>query len=861
MNLDDATPWSIDPAPARGAGNFGRWAVDAWGRPAYDYGDGPGGDREDHWHLIGNDAITATAHAAGHVLLYDWSRGGKIVNRFHPASGRYAGGYCFVSADGQMWSTRHADLPEGAAQTRRFGSTYLERTTCAQGVTITEHVAAAAGSIPALVQTVTIRNDGEDTRGVVLVPFWQPCMHQLTVAPIMTHGLERVFDAYRARLNRRFKLSAFWNDGQRTLRLDWRARRPDKRPPAARARIVDHHPGSAFLSILEAPAGVGFSPITDAGRFMGADPCCPVGMNGCADGALVSGIAAHGPGAALAVRVPLTLAPGALHTFRFAFGYGPAARIPAWVDTLQSSAPDGSVPVLEVAAPEAPELAREAAWHSAYLQAGSLYSEFFDAHFVDQGSAYSYLQGGSGAPRDIALFILPLIYLRPDLARDSLRFLMRSQRANGAFPYAWFGHGCFSGGGVHSRSSDLDLFFAWALSEYVLATRDFAFLDEEQPFYPPTGNRVGSVLDHVRASFAHLRDDVRTGPHDLIRAGTGDWNDVLLGFSRVPPLTILRGESTLNAGLATVALPALADAVESRDATLAAEMRGLAEKQRRALQHFWTGEWVARGYPGYGKKLLGVDRIFLDTQSFGVLGGAWSEAQCATLFKSIQAQCVAPQGVGARCLYPPMKGPLLEPGSDTNGGTWAAIDSWVAWAWAKHDPAAAWRFFVTTTLFARAEAYPDCWYGVWSGPDAYNAHYHPRPAETFNLNATPMSRYPVMNMNRHSGPLLNVIKFAGFAPRGDAFVMDPKMPFDTFSVRTPLAGCAYSPEGMEGQYRCTRGGDHRFAVRPPSGAGWEVRMGDAVVASELGDEGLLRFTLAGSEGEMLRWAVVRADKH
>lgn len=459
---------------------------------------------------------------------------------------------------------------------------------------------------------------------------------------------------------------------------------------------------------------------------------------------------------------------------------------------------------------------RELAWHAYYLQAGSWYSEYFDARFVDQGSAYSYMQGASGAPRDFALFVLPLVYLRPDLAKDMLRFMLRTQRAkDGAFQYAVFGHGVASGGGVHSWSSDLDLFVLWALGEYVGATGDTAFLDEELAYYPKESGARGTVLDHARRSFAHLRDRVGLGRHGLIRAGTGDWNDVLLAFSRLPPATALWGESALNAGLATVALPGMADAVADADPALAAEMRAFAAGQARALEALWTGDWLARGYLGYGDAVLGADRIFLDAQAFPVMGGVWDADRARTLYAAIDERCATPQRAGARCLWPPKRGPLLHPGSDTNGGTWAAIDLWTAWGWGLVDPARAWAFYKSTLLAARAAAYPDVWYGVWSGPDSYNAHYHAKPGETFDFNATPMAKYPVFNMNRHAGPLLAAIKLAGLGPRDGGFEFAPRLPLAKFSLETPLAGIWRDGAALGGHVCRAAGSRIRIAIVPP----------------------------------------------
>ena len=152
---------------------------------------------------------------------------------------------------------------------------------------------------------------------------------------------------------------------------------------------------------------------------------------------------------------------------------------------------------------------------------------------------------------------------------------------------------------------------------------------------------------------------------------------------------------------------------------------------------------------------------------------------------------------------------------DTNGGTWAAIDSWLTWAWSKTDPPAAWEFYLSTTLAAHAQAYPDIWYGVWSGSDSNNADYHERPGETFNYTFTPMTDFPVINSNRHSGPLLSAIKLAGIEPFGGRMVIDPKLPFDEFTFRTPLVGVAYLSDKLRGSYTPVVPGTFRFAIRLP----------------------------------------------
>ena len=333
--------------------------------------------------------------------------------------------------------------------------------------------------------------------------------------------------------------------------------------------------------------------------------------------------------------------------------------------------------------------------------------------------------------------------------------------------------------------------------------------------------------------------------------GSGDWNDVLLGFSKLPPLTLWRGESALNAGLAALALPRLADALAEAAPDFAAELRAFGLQQADALRCMWTGRWAARGYLGYGGKKLGEDRLFLDAQAFGVLAGVWDEAQRTALFAAIDELCVRPQGVGALALWPPMKGPMLVAGSDTNGGTWAAIDGLIAWAWAQHDPARAWAFYQSTTLAARAAKYPDVWYGVWSGPDSFNAHYHPRPGETFCHNFTPMTDFPIMNMNRHAGPLLDAVKFAGIEPRGGAIEIRPRVPGEIFEFRSALISLWSSTTELRCEYVPVATGPFRFRVALPSGLVGKAVVcmsGERAIPSTLDDGGMLSFTVIGREG-------------
>lgn len=865
--------WPIPSCDEMGSGCFGRWIVDAEGRPAYQYEIDQGtdsraesftttGKSRDHWHLVGNDRIIATAHNGGYVQVYDWSRGGKQICRWDPSRHRYAGGFKFVLVEGEAFVTLWKYLPKDAVQRRIFGMGYFEKRTEYRGSLVTERIEAPIGDDPVLCSQTVIENRSGKPKEVTVAEFWYVSLHPLTLGYVMTHGLGKLVDWRRRRLSRRFEVDSSWDISSATLRVDFEPVRKGRLPDPATPARVDSYPKSVFLAALD-PLPESFGAFATDGRlFLGTKdlPGSP-GIHGAADGALLTRRNAYGALPVLAFRRNVRLEPGDRVELRYLYGCDDKRNIPALVhkyrDGNETTRRERALPGF--ATPEAPWLARELAWHSYYLQAGATYEDYFQTHLVDQGSAYGYLQGLSGAHRDFALYTLPMVYIRPDLAKDMLRFSMRSQDAKtGSLPYANVGHGVVTGAIIHGKSSDLDLFLLWALAEYLGATQDIEFLGERVPFYPLASGVSGTVLEHARAAFRHLTESVGVGRHGLIRCGTGDWNDVLIAFSRRPWTAVRNGESALNAGMAAFVLPAIAECVETADPGFAEELRETASQQAAALLKMWTGAWMARGYTGRGNTTIGHDRIFLDTQAFPVLARLLDNAQMKALFDVIQRDCVDPQSAGARAMWPPMTGPFLERGSDTNGGTWAAVDSWIVWAWATFDPKAAWEFFLKTTLARHAECYPNIWYGVWSGPDSYNADYHPRPDETFKVNFTPMTDYPIMNMNRHSGPLLDAIKLAGIGSRSGTIVVDPHLPFDSFAIRLPLIGAAYLPGRHRGYYNPVCAGAFTFAVRPPSeldSQSLTLKVNGETATHVVDSDGLVRFEAFGEPARAIRWEI------
>ena len=101
--------------------------------------------------------------------------------------------------------------------------------------------------------------------------------------------------------------------------------------------------------------------------------------------------------------------------------------------------------------------------------------------------------------------MLPMVYAEPELAREVLRYSLQQQTAGRRRDPLR------DGAAVHrastsARPNDLDFWLLLALAEYVLATRDTAFLDERIPFAaacPARRWRAAAIWEHVKLAVRH----------------------------------------------------------------------------------------------------------------------------------------------------------------------------------------------------------------------------------------------------------------------------------------------------------------------------------------------------------------------
>lgn len=198
-------------------------------------------------------------------------------------------------------------------------------------------------------------------------------------------------------------------------------------------------------------------------------------------------------------------------------------------------------------------------------------------HYLAPRGLEQYSGGGWGT-RDVCQGPVELLLSlgRREDVRDVLSRVFRNQNADGDWPQ-WF---MFFDRerGIRPADSHGDIVF-WpllALAQYLLASDDAAFLDEELPFFHGEGDaraERATLLAHVERALARIDRVIVPGTR-LAAYGNGDWNDSLQLADRA------LGDRVASAWTATLHYQTFA--------TLAAALRGagrvsVAERLERAL--------------------------------------------------------------------------------------------------------------------------------------------------------------------------------------------------------------------------------------------------------------------------------------
>jgi hypothetical protein len=849
-----------------GSGSFGQWTVDAHKLPAYRYEvdelTSPIAPQPElsgnvnAWSQVGNDHVVADASNHGYTQLWSQDRLYQWTNYYDGSHSHYAGGFGYLNVAGKVISTLYDDRPPGASSERLFGVGYYEKRTAVGGVAEQDRVYAPYGDSSLLLHDVTIKNTSRTALSGSYFEYWD-------LNP-MIQGVTQFARGYQA---------PTWDPQTQTL---------------AAAQLpydVDTNPLAIFASALQAPVR---AYDTDTSAFFGSGTrAAPAAV---ASGQLTDSIAPPAPNGEegrgmFAMQSPISLAPGASVTLRYAYGYAHPENIQTILAPYRgASSPFNQsqaqwskwLPKVELGSSYA-WLSRELQWDAYTLRSDSTYEECAGHHILSQGGYYQYFFGENEAFRDPLQHAMPMIWADPALARDVIAYSAEEQPAvGGTVPYGRLGL-CrrFDLG----TADDLDQWLLWAAAEYALSTRDLAFLGQRIPFY---GASSGTLWEHLKLAFHHQEEVIGRGPHgEYVTGGTGDWNDFSTEFNQMTESNLV----TAQAAYIYPRLALVADLVG--DSAFAAELRAAGARDQAVVAgQFVPGEsvtpadaglaWFARGYSG--AKQLGAGAIYEEPQPWALLAGAATPQQAAEVVAAYRRFLVgvgAPSGptqIGA-AMAPSSRDPganeqnepELNGSREFPGGAWFALNGQMTWALAGLDgvvpgaAADAWDEFTRNTLAAHASAFPNHWDGLISVDDEC-ASYYQSPSSNCGIGlatgAGVVNGYDTQIMHQPAYSLFDLLKLAGVEATQAGYQVVPHLPTSTFDIRLPQVGVAEQPQLIRG-YVTTTGGDVQMRVAAPPGVATNrvtaFAGGTAVPHTVV--EGLVQFTLATKPGRPADWAV------
>ncbi len=873
-NLSTVLPMDMD------SGVFGKWIEDRYGLTAYKYEMDPlkddrakwmKGDESSilHWHQLGNYRINAIAANLGFVQLFYNDSAQRWLNYYYPENLAFAGGFGIMACDDQVFTTYRPLQPGNTHMDMIFGAGYYEKEMVAGQVRLNETTYVPFGDLPVLIMRVRLKNLASERKVLTYIPYFDVAPYSLH-PPFLTAFLPEEVGLLMSKL-KRFNLDIFPEDSLIIARSKKKSGKKGGYPKGP--KLIDPELPDIFFTALGHQAhGAIVHPqeIFTKGRlnenFMHMEYGWPESYR----------FSRKPEDICFSLPTEIEIAPEEERTLYFAYGYAKAEQPEDIIkeigdpekrfeETILSW--KESRPVLQL--DENHFLTRELAWSDYYLVSSLLFDAYYNESFVPQAGNYLYFAGVHGAMRDFAAHILALSYYHPGLARDMLALCMKNQEQTGRLFYDFEGYGSRSIGGalpfsglLDYRPSDLSLWFLWAVCEYVFATRDFGFLQEEYLFWPKKDEEKGTVLEHAIRAYRHLEEDIGTGKHGLIQLRKSDWNDEMAsivsnGKKLDYLLTTTGGESHLNTAMACYILPMFENILRHQgDHVNADRVSDFYNKQKIALKKEWldTG-WFPRAYSALGQE-LGKDNIYLEPQVWALLSeGILDEAQTNLLIENIDDMLRKPSALGMMISSSIEGSPTCEPGEAEAGGIWFAINGPGALALSFYDPVMGYEELLHNTLSWHASKYPDIWFGIWSGPDAFNSVFSKRPGQTWDSGIGPQY-WPVQNSHAHCQLLWTMARMAGFEPNLKGYKIRPLLPLTRYSFSTSCLGLDKDSAHIGGWFKFDVSNQMEIQVILPeeiTGIRVEVDGQDMAFKQKSGE---IVFPMAFQAGQRSSWKVL-----
>ncbi|MBD3188486.1 hypothetical protein GF325_16770 [Candidatus Bathyarchaeota archaeon] len=843
-----------------GKNPFGSWEIDSRGDPCFvytckEYDDGIAryftttGDSRKHYHLMGNDCWFGLANNHGTVHLLDPRRGFTWIGGFPSPStvGETGIGFCSIKVNGNEPVAGFNHPSQQNLHARIFGARYYRKEFKNGDIAVTNTMSFPAADDPVMVSHISVSNTTSKPAHVELLSSWSLTLVPAPKSLIVNMGGRRryargkIFNAFMrlaTGLQRLLRRDTLGTRNRQAKKITVTAR---VSPDGSTIIMEPSHPKKGRKHPSEpSPVNFHYKPMMLKAQGMKVNtiihPRKPRLKGKMLDSKIldqlheIARIESHGGKTVTMNNMDshalfsweFDLQPENTREFRITCiieneeHFGDIFGRLEGILGKERDHPFPSSPI-SFTVPGKPWMETEIAWHAIYLLSSMFKDDYFGYHRIPQGSIYLTGHSFDGSVRDFCLFLYPLIFIDPVRAKEYLSFILSLVERSGRVPYALHGHGMqLKIPFVHSNPSDQYFFVLWAISEYVYITRDYQFLEEDITIHGFNGKVrhdtpreiMERVIEYV------LSPEIGLGPHQLVRVRDGDWNDGITLMVEKRRAFIKHGESMFNSAMLYHVFPRMIPLVQTRNKTLVERMHSALGLVGKAIDLAWNGKWYFRGYDGRGNP-LGDASIFLDHHVWLLVNPSFPNSRREILVDSIMEYLVRPAREGAIILHPPNRdSKILSPGWDVNGGSWHAINALLAWGLRLSDASMALNFMERMSMHHRELVYPRTWYGMWSGPDAYNAWHADRPGEAFYHVATPMCDFPFANNNLHAGFLSAAARFTGFKASNRGITIDLAHA-ESFHFQSPLVNLKKEPYNIEVEFGTWFKRDFSFNVKLP----------------------------------------------
>ena len=292
--------------------------------------------------------------------------------------------------------------------------------------------------------------------------------------------------------------------------------------------------------------------------------------------------------------------------------------------------------------------------------------------------------------RDSSQDVLGVLDRQPDEAKALMRMLLSVQKRDGSAMHQFNPLSMVANEGDSRERDDRPRYYGddhlWiviAVSWYLKESGDYAFLQEEIPFYDKhkDGSAIerGTVLDHLERSLDFTRKD--RGAHGLPLLGFADWNDTV----NLPT----GAESCFNANLYGLALKELIELYDhlGDQASVESYRVDYALMKKTFNDVAWDGAWFVRYFDADGSALgsrhNSEGQIWVNGQSWPVLSGFADSERARVALDSVERLLNTKHGIKLSSPgykgYDPSKGGVTTypPGAKENGGIFLHANPWV----------------------------------------------------------------------------------------------------------------------------------------------------------------------------------------